>query len=129
MRILLETIPHKYHRYPTAGDWIEQANGDLLIRVSDMSNWRRALLIMVHELVEAAWCRQNNVFQYDVDKFDIKYEAGRPKGDDSEPGDQRDAPYYAGHQLASAIERLLAVALDVDWNEYEEEVANLFQHD
>jgi hypothetical protein len=56
-----------------------------------------------------------------VDKFDKAYEAHRKQGDDSEPGDDPKAPYY---QIATGIERTLAVELGVDWSVYDREVSS-----
>jgi DNA polymerase elongation subunit (family B) len=56
--------------------------------------------------------------------FDKAYEARRKRDDDSEPGDDPKAPYYRQHQIATAVERLLAVELGVDWGAYDREVSS-----
>ena len=68
------------------------------------------------------------------DEFDIAYERARENemkmpGDgtadcgckiteDSEPGDDRHAPYFHEHQIAAGFERMLAALLGVDWEAY-----------
>lgn len=39
--------------------------------------------------------------------------------DSDDPGMLPDAPYHKEHILATAIEMLVAQALDIDWDEYE----------
>lgn len=126
MRITIETIPHDQHRYPTVGDWFYDDSGDLVIRVSKMSDWRREMLVAVHELVEVLTCKNDGVSQEEVDKFDIEFEKNRPEGDvESEPGDEPNAPYVNQHCLATGIERILAQQWGVKWNEYADEIESL----
>lgn len=132
MRILIETIPHDQQRYPTVGDWEYTADcagntGDfeLTIRVSKLCDWRREALVAIHELAEVLACRHDGVSQGTVDKFDKDYEKARPNGDDSEPGDDQNAPYRQQHCLATGIERIMAVALGVCWKDYEDELMAL----
>lgn len=167
MKILIETVPHELQRYPTTGDWgagVENAgvtsydpDGDvLLIRVSDMGDWRYAALVGIHEAIEAVLCKRANVTEEAVNAFDIDFEGsrdvakaqraypydaekeewvnartfsfrGRSYGMNAEPGDSPDAPYYKQHQIATSVERLLAAELGVDWTAYEE--ANLRLYD
>lgn len=133
LRITISTIPHTEQRYPTVGDWIVDPtpNGlDVHIRVSTLSDWRRELLVAVHELIEisllAAWKPDPiDQIQKAVDDFDKAYEDNRPEGDLSEPGDDPAAPYQKEHFFATNIERLLAQALGQDWADYDHEVATL----
>lgn len=48
MNVKIEIIPHTGQRYPTVGDWLFEENGDLTIRISKLSDWRREMLIAVH---------------------------------------------------------------------------------
>lgn len=116
--IEVKTIPHNEQRYDTVGDWWTDDDG-WHIRVSQLGNWRWNFLVAFHELLELAWCAWKGVKQADVDAFDMAYEAARKPGDASEPGDDPRAPYRAGHQFATAAERLAAAVLDVNWTEYE----------
>jgi len=128
MKILIETIPHDQQRYPTVGDWYTDAQGTLHIKVSQLSDWRREVLIAVHELVEVMLCKHDGVTQEQVDKFDTDYEAARQPGDESEPGDHPSAPYVNQHCFATGVERLLAERLGVKWAPYEAELGELFEH-
>jgi hypothetical protein len=120
INIKLETIPHLEQRYDTVGDWLyNEGDGILLIRVSNLGNWRYEMLVAVHELVEALLCSHGNITQERVDKFDLNY-----KGD-GEPGDAPSCPYAGPHSLATGIERILAAVMGVSWCKYEEAIDNL----
>lgn len=124
MKIVIETIPHSEQRYPTCGDWI--VGGDTVtIRVSEMGDWRKEMAVAYHELREYLLCKHLGISQESVDSFDIEYEKNRKEGDESEPGNDPEAPYYLPHQYATHDERNLIADLDVDWNEYESAIINL----
>lgn len=128
MKIIITTTDHKNQRYPTVGDWYFEKTVTeevLQIKVSKLSDFRREMLIAVHELVEALLCYRDGVTQEQVDAFDMAYEKTRPEGDDSEPGDSSEAPYQRQHCVATGIERILAAHLNVDWAEYEKELMSL----
>lgn len=136
MKIVIETIPHQAQRYPTVGDWYYKTESELTpqggitqevlhIKVSELGDWRYNALVAVHELLEVLACQQDNVTQEEVDKFDMNFEANRKPDDDREPGDCPDAPYQKQHCLATAGERMLAVALGVKWGEYEAAIMEL----
>ena len=119
MKILIETIPHKEQRYNTCGDWFYEGT-TLHIKVSALSDWRREFLVAFHELFEAMWCKHARVSQEDVDQFDLTWQS---EGENAtEPGDDPTAPYYRGHQMAIAHERLACFALDQNWFDYEREL-------
>lgn len=125
MNISLKTIPHAQQRYETCGDWVVHENGDLEILVSDLGNWKYEALIAFHELAEVLICREQGVTQAAVDEFDLAFEVGRANGlhkPEDEPGNDPDAPYRLAHFIAEALERILAVALLVDWKKYGEAV-------
>ena len=125
MNVVIHTIPHNQQRYPTVGDWTWEPNGDLVIKVSDLGDWRYTMLVALHELVEVLKCKHDGVSQKSVDDFDIVYEKNRQNGDDSEPGDSVGAPYMKQHCLATGIERIMASELDVSWKVYEEVINGL----
>lgn len=127
MRVVIEVIDHDKQRYSTVGDWqwLDEEKTNLKISVSKMSDWRYEMLVAVHELHEVLLCKNRGITQEEVDRFDILYEANRPEGDTSEPGDARYAPYFFQHQFATILERLFAKELDVDWEVYDKTVANL----
>jgi hypothetical protein len=89
---------------------------------SSMSDrWR---VVAAHEMIEAYLAPHAGVTQEAVDKFDRAYEAKRKRGDDSEPGDDPEAPYHKEHVHAEKIERLLARALGVNWRDHDREVSS-----
>lgn len=125
MNIKMQTIPHDRQPYPTVGNWAIADDGSIAIDVSDMWNEDYAFLVAIHEAVEVWLCRKRDVTEDEVNAFDIAYEANRPEGDESEPGDHPDAPYRREHFFATSIERLLAAELGVDWAEYDKTVVGL----
>jgi len=125
MKITIESTPHKLQRYPTVGDWYRDANGDLVIKVSQMSDWRFMALVALHELVEVLLCDHRGIRQETVDKFDIEFEAHRHPDNFDEPGDDPQAPYKKEHCFATGVERLLAAELGVDWSTYADEIDSL----
>ena len=122
MKITIETIPHGDQRYPTAGDWVWIAPGELSIRVSDMGNVRYEAAIGLHELVEAILCYDAQIPQEAVDTFDALHAKELRAG---EPGDDPGAPYREQHCFATAVERMLIAALGVPWAEYDAAVEAL----
>jgi hypothetical protein len=125
MKILIETIPHAKQPYPTAGDWRRDADGALHVRVSEEIGDEYALLVAIHELLEAVLCENNGVSCAAVDNFDLKFEKQRPPGNLDEPGDHPDAPYREEHCVASGIERVMAGLLGVSWSDYEHKLDGL----
>lgn len=125
MNVTVKTIKHENQRYETVGDWQNKKNGDLDITVSDLGDWKMNFLIAFHEQIEAVLCRDRCISQEDVDNFDKEYEARRPEGDTSEPGDSPLAPYNREHVFATKLEKKLARELNVDWRKYEETINSL----
>ncbi len=119
MRITIETIRHEDQRYPTCGDWLWPNEHNLLIRVSEMGDWRKEAAVAVHELVEALLCKEDGVSEAAVDAFDADYGGG------GEPGDDPIAPYHRQHCFATALEMLLIGALGVPWADHEAAVEKL----
>ena len=148
MKITIETIPHTEQRYPTVGDWYFTRDGqivdgmfgvdELVIRVSQLGDWREELCIALHELVEVAMATKNGITVAQVDAFDKAYEAARQQKLDAakteaeqdlllidEPGDDPLCPIKREHCIATGIERILAAELGVDWKPYEEKIEHL----
>ena len=125
MRIVVDTIPHKDQRYETPGDWVWETDGTLHIYVSDMGDENYNFLVANHELQEAWLCKDRKISPNQVDKFDINFESNRKQGDDSEPGDDVNAPYRNEHCIATGIERILCAVMDISWKQYEEALNNL----
>lgn len=133
MKIIIESIPHKQHRYPTCGDWFydEQEPGTLeptlRIRVSKELSVKSQELVVLHELAEVMMCNAMGITQQQVDEFDMKFEAERKDGDESEPGDSPDAPYRNQHAIATLVERAVAIHMGVNWESHEASIAHLFE--
>ena len=127
MNLNLHTIKHSQQRYPTVGDWIVDNSNvpAFTILVSDMRNRDYEFLVMLHEMVEVYLCWKRGIKQEDVDAFDKNYEAKRPEGDFSEPGDSKRAPYYREHQFATKLERLMAREMGIAWDTYNNTVEQL----
>lgn len=124
--IIIKSIPHSQHRYPTCGDWWYE--GDTLhIRVSEELPKVCQDLVVLHELAEVQMCAAAGITQQQVDEFDMNYEANRKDGDESEPGDDPRAPYFLQHQIATAIERMVARQMGVHWESHEAAISKLFE--
>ena len=125
MKIIIDFIDQKDQRYDTLGDWFTyrfENNEELWqIKVTRQRSIRHQLLIAIHELVEMMICVHKGVDAAKVDEFDFRWKPrittnGVPI---KEPGDDPNAPYYDAHQVATVVERLMAMALDVHWPTYE----------
>lgn len=129
MQIIIRTIPHTEQRYVTCGDWWFNEDGDLQIRVSDLSNQDMESLIASHELVEALLCKKRGIDEKDVTRFDERYELARKDYPEimgeTEPGDHPKAPYNKEHEFATRLEHSLSMELGVDWQEYNKKVNDL----
>ena len=129
MNITIKSIPTKDQRYPTCGDWWYDPDGNLQIRVSEELTQESQALVVLHEMAELVMCRANGVTQESVDKFDMEFEKTRHPDDESEPGDHPDAPYRVQHGLATAIERIVATQMGVDWLAHEQDILKLFPNE
>lgn len=124
MKANITTIPHENQEYPTLGNW--HFNGDSIdIEVSDMGSEDYAFLVGVHELVEAYLCRAHGISEQTVTDFDLAFEAKRVEGNTDEPGDDLESPYRLEHTTATRIEMMLAGALGIQWDSYEEDLKKL----
>lgn len=100
-RIVIEVIPQTAQRYDTLGDWYYDEERVLYIKCSG-DDHEAALLVGLHELIEAWLCADRGITQEVVDQFDLKW------GEVGEPGDDPRAPYYVEHRKAMLIEHLMA---------------------
>lgn len=123
---LIEFIPQKDQRYNTCGDYYEKGKRSY-IRISQMSDWRYEALVLIHELVEYILVRHYEIPIEKIDEFDRMFEKEREEGihTNEEPGDDPRAPYREQHKFASQIERMVAVVLRVDWQDYEKTIDSL----
>jgi len=141
MLIDFKVIPHKKQRYDTVGDYFR---GEMIVgrvhipfwdfRISRMKDKRYPVLVFLHEIIEFMLVRLAGIKMKDIDRFDREYERTRhpmsataPCGcvHLEEPGDDPHAPYHAQHVTATACEQLIANAIGVKWDEYEEAVEAL----
>jgi hypothetical protein len=127
MKIVIETIPHKKQRYETVGDYWEDKDGTLHIRVSEMKNEMYNGMVAVHELVEFLLCRHNNITEQAITDFDVAFEKRRKKGNEDEPGFDNKSPYRKEHTIASAVELMMCAATGVSLNDYDKKVKSLHQ--
>ena len=122
----IELIPHEEQRYLTAGDWKIDADGAICIKVSDTGLRMDALLVGIHEAVEAILCDAHNVLESDVDAFDIEF-CKTHDLEKEEPGEDCKAPYRREHATADVVERIMALEAEVVWREYDNRVNALFK--
>ncbi len=109
MKITVRTIPHLAQRYDTVGDWLIDPEGNIDIYVSNTDSWKSELLVAVHEIIEAALCKDRGISEAEVTAFDVCH----PELED--PGLDKRAPYHLEHLVATDIEHQLANELNVDW--------------
>lgn len=124
MKISGESVPMSEIRCQQVGDW---TYGDDVIDVKSakLSDWRYELLVQVHELVGAALCKHWGITDEEVTAFDELFEQERAAGlhtAEQENGDDVRAVYHREHMMATLVERLLAMELGVQWEEYEAEI-------
>ena len=113
MNIIIKRIPQKKFRPGIVGcDWWFDKKGNLQVRIG------------LHEAVEAILCRHNGVSHLAVDRFDVRYEKRHPTKK-IEAGDHPKAPYRREHCFATAVERMVAAELEVNWPEYDQDLENL----
>ena len=125
MKYIIETIPNEQMRYPTCGDYFTGPDGTEHIVVSDMGNDDYAFLVMIHEFAEQYLTKRRGITEESITAFDEEFERNRPEGNVDEPGDDPQAPYQNEHCLATAIERMMAAALGVKWQEYDNAISEL----
>jgi hypothetical protein len=120
------TIPHGEQRYPTVGDYVETSFGEWTVTVSDVGDWRMSMLIAFHELAELMQTENDAIPEPVIKAFDEKFEAANPP-DDTEPGDQTDAPYHQQHVFAEIVERAMAQRLGINWDEYDKKLMAIWR--
>ena len=127
MKIEIETIPHDDQRYETVGDYYSFQGVDF-IDVSDMNSKDFEFLVAVHEMVEQYLCKRMGIPEKKISAFDIQFEKKRKKGNVDEPGDDPKAPYRHEHSMATAVERMVAGYLGINWKDYEKKCNSMKQH-
>ena len=120
LNFVVKTVPHKDQRYNTVGDYYHKDGVDHLIVTEDQDPVYE-MAVALHELAEWSWARDHSVTDADIDAFDTMFEEEIKAGkhpEDAEPGDDPRCPVYAGHQMASALERTFIAAMGRDWQTY-----------
>lgn len=115
MKVIIST--KKKMSYPTAGDY-KIKNGILCVDVFEQGNEYKNILIAIHEIVEYYLAKKFGVTEKEITAFDLEYEKNRKRGDESEPGDDKNCPYRVFHRTAENIERLIASEMGIDFNDY-----------
>ena len=123
MKLTIEIVEPGTHRPGITGcDWTV-AGEDITVKVSRMSDPRRAMGLAMHEAFEAAMCYFDGVTQQQVDEFDIPY--AKTHAVDLEAGDEPDSPYAVQHCFATAVERIWIAHYGISFKEYDDEVSKL----
>lgn len=119
--ILIFTIPHRFHRYETCGDYAWTKDNVLVIFVSKLGNINYEYLVSFHEFIEASLIKKRGIKEEDINNFDIMFEEERKKGlwKKEECGDDPRSPYRAEHEMATIMEKILAKELKINWSSYE----------
>ena len=123
--LIISSIPHGEHRLEagdTVGDWYKDKEGNTRIEVSEMSDPRYEFLVALHEQVEKVLCDHAGITEKQVDEFDFNW---KEHDGITEAGIDIKAPYLPQHMIATQIERIVAEALEVDWEAYDKEVMSL----
>ena len=124
---ICKTIKHRMQAYCTVGNYFKR-RGRIHFRISKMGNEKYEALVLLHEIVEYILVKERGISLKEIDKFDIEFEIDRELGLHSETeecGDSPNAPYFAEHQFATRIEKIMAKELGVDWDEYDKAVNSL----
>lgn len=127
MNITIKTVKNnqiKKRRGFTGADWWYTRRGNLEIRVAaELTDWREAMALAIHEATEALMCKHMGISQASVDEFDAAFQGENEI--DVNAGDDPKAPYKIPHTYATAIERVLTGALEVDWLPYDQRLSDL----
>lgn len=76
--VTIDTVEHSQQAYDTVGNWNFIAPSQAThIRVSNLPDRRFQILVALHELVEAEWCREHGVTPEEVTAFDEAFEKRR----------------------------------------------------
>jgi hypothetical protein len=127
MKIVCKTVDGRPGGFTTCGywSWSEPNNkGTLTIEVARFTDWRFALAVWGHEILEVIYCWIFGVTTEKADEFDAfyerEYDAGRiPK--ECEPGDDPRCPYYIGHRAGVFWEYLCIYCTFAGWSRYAQE--------
>jgi hypothetical protein len=129
MNIFIKTVINeeiKLRKGFTGADWWWDEAGDLQVRVaSELEDWREAMALAIHEAIEALISKHMWITVAQVDDYDAKFEREHPGDSTTNVGDIDDCPYRQPHNYATAAERVLAAALNISWQNYDDRLARL----
>jgi hypothetical protein len=127
MNISCKSVPNeeiKLRKGFTGADWWFDSDNNLEVRVAlELSDWKERMCLAVHEIAEALMCKYMGVTYEMVDNFDSFY--GDENEIDLNAGDDMRCPYRLPHMFATAIERILAGFMMVDWVGYDKRLGDL----
>lgn len=126
--IVVKTVPNeeiKIRHGFTGADWWWE--GDTLqVRVAaELTDWKERAALIVHEVAEALISRDMGITVTQVDDYDAKFEREHPGDGTTNVGDIDDCPYRQPHNYATAIERVLASAMNISWQNYDDRLSQL----
>lgn len=125
-KIIIRVIDPNNQRYPTCGDWLYDAEDEVLeIRISRMPDWKSELAVAIHEAVEAVECLDKDISEAEVTAFDLMFEKERDDGkhgETDEAGDDKRAPYHRPHVHATFVEKEVCAQLELSWDEHDKNV-------
>ena len=120
--VIIKTVPNseiKKRKGFTGADWWFDPDGTIQIRVAEeLPDWRERAALALHELAEILMCKHDGVTVEMVDDFDAIHQENGEHGLNA--GDEPDAPYRVQHTMATAIERVFAGHVGIDWKGYDE---------
>ena len=127
MDICVKIIPNEKHRAGVGGaDWYFDKKGNLQVRVTKLSSWKREITLALHEVIEAVLAKAHGVTVAQVDAFDMDYEKAHMEDHGLNAGDDPRAPYVREHNAATACERVIAMELDIGaWSDYDREIGSI----
>ena len=129
MNVHILTVPNKSIRKRkgfTGADWWFDKKGNLQVRVAaELTDWREAMALALHEAAEALMCRHLGVTVAQVDDYDAKFEREHPGDGTTNVGDIHDCPYRIPHNAATAMERVFTTVTGVSWQDYDDRLSEL----
>ena len=123
-KITIEFIPHSEQRLPgcIGGDWYFDPGGNLVVKVSDMNDWRYNFLVARHEMDEAILCKNAGITTEMVDADELN---AKPTDDPDSFSGYPNSCYQNQHNDALAAEWVMSRLLGVIWEEYSKAFSSL----
>ena len=121
LTIFVRSIPMSWNLFSTAGNWGVGEDGSILVTLTETSDWRYQAIVLMHEMTEIFWCKNNAVTGEACDAFDAIWEKELNSGihrPEEEAGFDKRCPYRGGHVWGARIEHLFCWILGVKWRVY-----------